>query len=53
MSDDGGSVTLTVPDRPALSRSNTVTSDLSGQGSKIQLQTLKNTLLKSHGRPPW
>lgn len=53
MSDDGASVTLNVPSRPSLSRSVTSSDNLSGQGSRIHLQTLKNTLLKSHGRPPW
>lgn len=52
MSDDE-SVTLNVPSiRPSLSRAPTG-SDLSAHTSRIQIQTLKNTLLKSHGRPPW
>ncbi|KAI0777112.1 armadillo/beta-catenin/plakoglobin [Irpex lacteus] len=36
------------PGRPTLSR-NVTTTDL----GRIQLQAMKNTVLKSHGRPPW
>ncbi|GJE88636.1 uridine kinase family protein [Phanerochaete sordida] len=50
MSEDSPAL-LNVP-RPTLARAPTST-DLAGQASRIQLQTLKNTLLKSHGRPPW
>ncbi|OCH86072.1 armadillo/beta-catenin/plakoglobin [Obba rivulosa] len=37
--------------RPALSRS--VTGTLNGSSSSLTLQAKKNTVLKSHGRPPW